>query len=60
VAVLAGAADGQIVPELHLVDGRRLGVQADRPGRGGPPVGRAQEQTKNELREAEPWPALLL
>ena len=60
VAVPARAADGQELPELHLVDGRRLGVQAVGPGRGGAPVGHPQEQAQDELREAEPRPALLL
>ena len=32
VAVPPGAADGQVVPALHRVDGGRLGVQARRPG----------------------------
>jgi len=42
------------------VDGQRLGVSAQRPGRGGAALGRAQEQAQDELREAESRPALLL
>lgn len=60
VAVPARAAHGQVVPEFHLVDGRRLGVQAVRSGRGGAALGHPQEQTQNELRETIARPALLL
>ena len=60
VAVPAGAADRPQLPDLHLLDGRRLGVQAVRPGRGGPALGHPQEQAQDELREAVQGPALLL
>lgn len=52
VAIPVGVADRPVVQVIHILDGRRLGVQTDRSGRGGSPVGRAQKQTENELRKA--------
>lgn len=51
VAVPPGAADRQVLSGIHIVDRRWLGIQADRPRRGGTPVGHPQEQTEDELRE---------
>ncbi|KAG7247055.1 hypothetical protein CRUP_015791, partial [Coryphaenoides rupestris] len=48
------------MPVMHQLDRQRLGVQADRPRRGSPAVGSPEEQAQDELREAEPRPALLL
>lgn len=60
VAVPPRAADRQVLPGVHLVDRGRLGVQAHRPGRGCQTLGHPQEQAQDELREAQPRPALLL
>lgn len=60
VAILVGTVDRSRVQGVHFVDGRRLGIQTDRSGRSSPQMGRAQEQTENELRETESRPALLL
>ena len=60
VAIFTGIVDGQVVPELYFLDGRRLGIQAIRSGRSGTPLGHPQEQAQNELREIVAWSALLL
>ena len=65
VAVPAGAAVGLRERDVHHVGRDHVGrdfrrVQADRPGRGGAPLGRAQEQAQHELRQTEPRAALLL
>merc|ERR1719319_1124356 len=44
LAVPAGAAHRRRLPAGHRVDRRRLGVQAERPRRGGRAVGRQEEQ----------------
>lgn len=49
VAVLAGAAVRLVQRELHHVGGNERGIQADRPRRSGPALGRAQVQTQHEL-----------
>lgn len=60
MAVPAGAVDGQDVPGIHLVDGGRVGVQVDGPGRGGATVGHSEEQAQDELREVESRAEVLL
>ena len=52
VAVPPGVAHGQELSAFHRVDRRRVGVQDDRPRRGGQEVGHPQEQAQDELREA--------
>jgi len=44
VAVPAGATYRQIMPGFYLLDGWRLGIQADRSWWGGAPLGDPQEQ----------------
>merc|ERR1719319_1608699 len=60
LAVPAGAAHRRRLPAGHRVDRRRLGVQAERPRRGGQAVGRQEEQAQDELREAEQGPEVPL
>lgn len=43
MAILTRVVDRQIVSGFHFVDGRRLGVQTDRSGRGREAVGNPQE-----------------
>ena len=51
VAVPAGAADRRQQSARHLVDGQRMGVSPQRPGRDRPPLGRPQEEAEDELRK---------
>lgn len=60
MAVSPWASHRQNLPAHHQLDGRRLGVQALRPGRGGASLGQAKEQTEDELWEVKPRTQVLL
>ena len=60
VAVPSGVANGSQLPRLHCLDQPRVGVQAFRPRGGGPAVGLEEEQTQDELRQAQQRSPLLL
>jgi hypothetical protein len=53
LAVLAGAALGRCQLQHHRLGGHQRRVQADRPRRGGPEVGRAEVEAEHELRQTE-------
>lgn len=50
VAVSAGIVERLQQRRVHHVGGHQRGVQADRPGRGGAPLGREEIQAQHELR----------
>lgn len=56
VALHLGIAPEGRIPRCHRLAGRLRRVRHQGPGRGGPPVGRPEVQTPDELRQAEQSP----